>query len=337
MIRSSHIRLKIAALSFLVLAGAARADELTIGEPIPVYSVESDSRAQNFESLHRESTASTDQIRTILDLESRATTVTDAIRIKSQGLAYVRDIHDFEYLTTAPFSSPTQAYKEALGDFIASNLGTWMRSPEDLQQLARLETRVGTVTQTTRVKSVALGAAHDLQDFELITRDPFSSSTEEYKVASSTFIRNNIGSFVRRGDAMETILVIEARCRTIDDTMRVKEAGLQAVTSIQTYQHLVASAFSNPNQGYTDRRKEFLARNIAWGIDQDSDIDVILALESQCATVDDTIRVKTAGLTAVQNLEEFLHLTRYAFSNPTAAYREAVSRFIANYGGRYGA
>lgn len=338
MIRSSHIRMSLSVSSLLLLASIVRADDpATIGEPVAIYTVESEVRAQNFDTLHRESSGATDQIRTILDLEGRATTVPDAIRIKSQGIQFVRNISDFEYLTSSPFSSPTQAYKEALGNFVINHLGTWMRSSEDLQHLARIEARVGTVTQTTRIKTIALSAAHDLQDFELISRDPFNPSNEEYKVATSTFIKNYVGSYIRRGDSIETVLTVEGRCRTVDDTMKVKEAGLNAVTSIETYQKLVSSAFSNPYQAYTDRRKSFLARNISWGISSDSSIDVILSLESQCASVDDTIRVKTAGLVAVQNLEEFLHLTRYAFSNPYQGYKEAVSRFIANYGGRFGA
>jgi len=335
MIRSSHIHLSLALTSSLLLiADAARAELPTIGEPVPVYTVETDGRVQNFESLHREQTGSTSQIRTILDLEARATTVPDAIRIKSQGLTFVRDIHDFEYLTSAPFKSPTHAYKEALGTFIINHLGSYLRSNDDLS-LPRFETRVGTVPQTVRVKEIALSVANDLQDFEQITRDPFSTSTDEYKVGRSSFIRRNISSYVRRGDSIETVLTIEGRCRTVEDAFVVKTAGLQAVTSIESYQRLVSSAFSNPYQAYTDRRKMFLARNIAHGVSENSDIGVILSIESECASVEDAIRVKTGGLAAAQDLEEFLQLTRYAFSNPYQAYKEAVSRFIASYGSRY--
>lgn len=55
----------------------------------------------------------------------------------------------------------------------------------------------------------------------------------------------------------------------------------------------------------------------------------ILRLEASSTTVDNAIAMKRKGLRLVENLEDFAELSRYAFSNPSSSYKQAVSSFMA--------
>jgi len=58
-------------------------------------------------------------------------------------------------------------------------------------------------------------------------------------------------------------------------------------------------------------------------------IQDVLALERRTTSVDQAMQVKRSGLMAATTLDDFLALASYAFSNPSDAYRAALSRFIA--------
>ena len=63
-----------------------------------------------------------------LELESRARTVNDAMLIKESGLRYVQNINDFEILTRYAFTTPTEAYKQGVGNFITRFIEDYIRS-----------------------------------------------------------------------------------------------------------------------------------------------------------------------------------------------------------------
>lgn len=334
MISLDRFSRKAAVAALLLVATAHAEDRATTGTPVPVYMAEEfDVRQQNFESLNILSSAS-DQIRQILELESRATRVDEAIRIKTQGLQYVRDLEDFDHLChIRPNASDT--YKEALGNFITSYLGNYLTHAADLHQLARFEARCTKVDQAFRVKELGLSVASSLDDFELVCRKAFHPGSDSYNERRAQFIAYRVGNFVRHGDRIETLLTLEGVTTKVDDAMSVKRAGLQAVTSIEDYERLVSPAFSNPSETYRSRRISFMVNHIAQAVQPNSSLRVILALEAQTGKVDDAMAIKRAGLAAVHNLEQFLELTRHAFSNPSESYRAAVSRFIASYGSNY--
>lgn len=323
-----------AVFGLLLLAASVQAEDLnTVGTAIPVYvSEEFDVRLQNFESVNVWSNAS-DKIRQILELEGRTTQVDEAMRIKAQGLQYVEDLEDFDHLCTIR-SNASDSYKQRLGQFIGQHLGTWM-TRADLHQLARFEARTTQVDAAFRVKEIGVGVSQTLEDFELVCRKAFNPGSDSYNQRRGQFIARHAASFVRPGDRMETLLSLEGATVQVDEAMTVKRAGLQAVSRIEDFERLVSPAFSNPSDSYKLRRIAFLVSNIQRAVYSDSDIRVILALESQTTQVDDAIAVKRAGLAAVHNLEQFLDLTRPAFSSPSESYKAAVSRFIASYGGSY--
>ena len=98
--------------------------------------------------------------------------------------------------------------------------------------------------------------------------------------------------------------------------MKVKEASLAAVSSMEEFVALTDTAFRNPSEGYLKDRAEFIGNFVDRYVSADSRISDFIALEKRTQSVSQAIRVKTAGLHAVRDAVGFSRLTQSAFKNP---------------------
>lgn len=203
------------------------------------------------------------QIATVLEAESRMTTVSESIAVKQSGLSYVQDISDFEYLASYTVSRPSDSYRKAVGDFIASYVGNYVQSPADLPYLQILEARTPTVTQALAVKSAGMRAVRSIQDFLVLISFSVSNPSDGYRKAVSSFVATNVQYSLNEYSPIYLIIKVEMYTQTINDSMAVKNAGLVAVHSKRDLLDLAQFSVSNPSQGYRDAVNRFIRDNIS--------------------------------------------------------------------------
>lgn len=203
-----------------------------------------------------------EEIAWILRQEAGVKTVSEAINVKTQGLQYVRDIFDFEYLTSTPFPNPSEAYKSAVGDFIAKFVGGYIFSTYDLNMLRVLESRTVTVTQAINVKAAALRLRMQIGDYLQLIPPSVGNPSEAYKAAISKFTAQNISAVLDYYSPIYLILEVEKFTTTVTDAMMVKNVGLVAVHNRQELFQLAAYSVANPSVAYQQAVNAFIRDNL---------------------------------------------------------------------------
>ena len=237
------------------LAFAAPENESSfIGEnPIAIEHSELSSSASNLNSKRR--------IREVLELESRAYTVGEAMRIKESGLVYVQDLSDFSYLAQTAISNPSEAYTNAVAEFIAQNVAGCVRDQWDLRYIPELEARTRLVGQAIRVKEAAMIAVRDIRDFLDILPFSVSNPSDAYKNSVGEFTATNASQVIDSYTSIYLIVDVERFTKTVGQAMRVKNAGLAAVRDRRDLYNLAEHAFANPSQAYIDAVERFIREN----------------------------------------------------------------------------
>jgi hypothetical protein len=274
-------------------------------------------------------------IRQVLALESRATSVSDAIAIKRSGLQHAGNLHEYLLLCSSAFSSPTDAYRAAASEFAAANLEGHIGPGDSIEDLLALESRATAIDHAVAIKRTGMSLALDLEAFARLSRSAFANPSDGYLAEVSAFIAANVGRALSPGSDLRTLVSVESRCTRIDDAIAVKRAGLAVVRSVEDFAALSRPAFSNPTAGYSQGISAFIAANVGRAVQPGSCIKTLLQIESLTTTISDAMAVKRAGLAAVRSSAEFLALTRPAFSNPTSGYESALSQFIAQHSAQF--
>ena len=200
-----------------------------------------------------------DDLSKLLALEARTTTVDDAMATKRAALAVVHDLPRFEVLSRNAFSNPSSNYEAARSQFITANLLASCPPESDPSIVLTIEARTTTVDHAMAVKSIGMQAVHDVSQFEVLTRNAFSSPSSNYEASRSRFIATRIAASLSPVSDISVILQIEARTTTVDDAIAVKTAALVAVHTRDDLTHLARSAFSSPSAQYLQRVGEFVA------------------------------------------------------------------------------
>lgn len=203
-----------------------------------------------------------EEINYYLRAEAGVRTVNEAINLKTQGLRYVRDIFDFEYLTSCPFANPSDAYKVAVGDFIANYVGNYVYSTYDLNMLRVLESRVPNVNQAIAVKSAGLKIHMQISDYLQLIPPSVGNPSDAYKTAISNFTAKNISYVLDNYSPIYLIIEAEKFTTIVSDAMMVKNAGLVAVHSRQDLFELAAYSVPNPSPAYQRAVNDFIRNNL---------------------------------------------------------------------------
>lgn len=208
--------------------------------------------------------------------------------------------------------------------FSAGSYGTY----EGIKQILELESRTKTVEQAMAVKATGLTLAPSLEDFLSLCQPAFSNPSDSYRAALSEFIAKNVPGRILPGDNLSQLLILEGRTKTIDHAIAVKRAGMAVVRSLSDFEVIARRAFSNPTDSYLEAQGEFIAANVGMALRHGGEISMLLELEGRSKSIVQARRVKEAGMMLVRRVEEFEHLTRRAFSNPSDSYVQMVSEFI---------
>ena len=203
-----------------------------------------------------------EQIRNILEIESRVQTVSEAIDLKTQGLNYVNNISEFEYLTSCPFSNPSSAYLEAVGNFISQYVERYVNSTYDLRVLSILEGRSTLVEQAMNIKRVGLRVATDIQAFLTLIPPAVANPSDAYNDAISAFVGDNVRYSLNYYSPIYMIVEAERYTKYVDHALNVKRAGLVAVHYQRDLMELARLAFPNPSDAYRQAVDNFLRENI---------------------------------------------------------------------------
>jgi hypothetical protein len=238
--------LSIAQSADLIYKGAApkigAVKEMTVDKDMPSYGRE--------------------EISYYLRAEAGVRTVNEAINLKTQGLQYVRDIYDFEYLTSCPFPNPSDAYKTAVGDFIVRFVGNYVYSAYDFNMLRVLESRVPTVNQAMAVKSVGLRVRMQISDYLQLIPPSVGNPSAAYVKAISSFTAQNISAVLDYYSQIYLIVEAEKFTTTVGDAMMVKNAGLVSVHNREELFQLAAYSVPNPSPAYQQAVNNFIRDNL---------------------------------------------------------------------------
>ncbi|MEA9355324.1 hypothetical protein SHI21_03890 [Bacteriovorax sp. PP10] len=203
-----------------------------------------------------------EEISYYLRAEAGVRTVSEAINLKTQGLQYVRDVYDFEYLTSCPFPNPSEAYKAAVGDFIVRFVGNYVYSAYDFNMLRVLESRVPTVNQAMAVKSTGLKVRMQISDYLQLIPPSVGNPSDAYVKAISNFTAQNISAVLDYYSQIYLIVEAEKFTTTVGDAMMVKNAGLVSVHNRQELFQLAAYSVPNPSAAYQQAVNNFIRDNL---------------------------------------------------------------------------
>ncbi len=200
-------------------------------------------------------------IEQIIEIESKTQYVSESMAVKKSGLRYVNHIYDFALLARSAFASPSDSYKDALGNFIVEHLANYVRRSRDIRIVLELEGRTRLVSHTMAVKKIGLTVVDDFRDFSRLAVRAFSNPSDSYKVALGEFITENVAKFIRDYTPIADILDIEGRTHQVTQSMAVKTAGLVAVKHPLDFWKLAEYAFSNPSDSYKQAVRNFISEH----------------------------------------------------------------------------
>lgn len=131
--------------------------------------------------------------------------------------------------------------------------------------------------------------------------------------------------------SIDDILRLERTAQTVDQAIAYKTKGLPLVQGLQDFVHLTQAVVDSPSDAYRSAISGFIVQHVDAFVDTGEDLPALAVLEGRARTVDDAEAIKTAGLRAADGLAEFRELVRFQVADPSKAYRQMVSRFIAQH------
>jgi hypothetical protein len=204
-----------------------------------------------------------EDIKIYLELESRVRTVNEAIDLKNQALPFVKNLDDFVYLATYTVPTPSEAYINAVSEFIVRNAGTFFYSTADLFFLRILEAKIKTVPQAMALRNIAFKAPLTTRDLLYILPPTVENPSEAYKDAIANFAATNAARVIDQYTYIALIIDIEKFTKTVPQAMSVKNAGLAAVKTKRDLMDLATFSVPTPSEAYKQAVNDFLRFNIS--------------------------------------------------------------------------
>lgn len=204
-----------------------------------------------------------EDIKIYLELESRVKTVNEAMDLKNQALAYVKNLDDFVYLATFTVPNPSEAYITAVNEFVVRYAGNYFYSAGDLHLLKILESRVKTVQHAMAIRDIAFKVNLTVRDFLFILPPTLENPSDAYKVAIANFAAVNASRVIDEYTYIPLIIEIERFTKTVDQAMKVKNAGLVAVKTKRDLMELAKFSVETPSDAYKQAVNDFLRINIS--------------------------------------------------------------------------
>ncbi|MEE6249087.1 MAG: hypothetical protein VX583_01735 [Bdellovibrionota bacterium] len=281
------------------------------------------------------------RIRRILQREFRAKNVGEAMSIKRTGLTFVESLRDFHDLASIPFNSPTDAYRDARGEFILAHIDPVMHLEYSPRLITSMELDLRTVNHVIALKRKAIRMAYNLFEYNRLMELEFEKPSDAMKQALGKLIGETIlivpiTDRFNFNDIEFLASDLEPKTRSISDALAVKRALYRNVTNLRQFHAASVIYLSKPTDAYKERNGEQISREIIQHVKPRSSIRNLIRIEGLTKLVPQAIAVKQAGLVAAGTPERFWRLTEYAFRSPTDAYKNAVTRFIGQYASSYG-
>lgn len=204
-----------------------------------------------------------EDIKIYLELESRVRTVPEAIDLKNQALPFVKNLDDFVYLATYTVPRPSDAYVNAVSEFIVRHAGTFFYSASDLFFLRVLEAKIKTVPQAMAIRNIAFKAQLTVRDLLYILPPTVENPSAAYTDAIANFASANAARVIDQYTYIPLIVDIERFTKTVPQAMSVKNAGLVAVRTKRDLMELAQFSVATPSEAYKQAVNDFLRINIS--------------------------------------------------------------------------
>lgn len=204
-----------------------------------------------------------EDIKIYLELESRVKTVSEAMDLKNQALPFVKNLDDFVYLATYTVPKPSDAYVNAVNEFIVRHAGTFFYSTADLFFLRVLEAKIKTVQQAMALRNIAFNAPLTVRDLLYILPATVENPSAAYSDAIANFAATNAPRVIDQYTYIPLIIDIEKFTKTVPQAMAVKNAGLVAVRTKRDLMDLATFSVEKPSDAYRQAVNDFLRLNIS--------------------------------------------------------------------------
>lgn len=194
-------------------------------------------------------------------IESRQTTVSEAMSVKNSALGYAQDMYDFERVVRYAFSTPSLAYAQAVAEFIVINARPFINRYRDIDSILRLETKLFYVTQNRALKEAGLHLAKTPGDLMLLASSAIANPSAAYLEMLADLIARNSDRVIFWDTPISEILRMESKTRYINQAIAVKTAGLKTIRTRRELLDLSRPAFANPTPQYLQAIDQFRRQN----------------------------------------------------------------------------
>ena len=130
-----------------------------------------------------------------LMMEQRASTVSEAIAIKTAVLSKVHSLSEFRLLINSPFKLHSgygaygsySVFEQAVSAFAAEHVHEFVNDTSDLDTVLAIEGYATSVDDAIAVKRAGMKAVHSISDLEHLTRSAFVDPSAAYVLAVREF------------------------------------------------------------------------------------------------------------------------------------------------------
>jgi hypothetical protein len=255
-------------------------------------------------------------------------TVSGAIELRHTALSLANSPEDFMKIFDFGISNPSDDFKTALSALIAGSIDAAIKKGLSIRQVNVLKGRMNVVADVLTMIKAGLKLVRTGYDFLQLAEYGYDNPSEYYREKMAEFIVAHVDVAVNAGASIDVINDLKIRTITVDQTMAVMKAGLKAVKSGDDFLKLLQWGFSNPSDAYKDAMRGFILNNISTAIRAGATIESINNIKMRVSGVADVISIMTAALPLVKSGDDFVKLTDFWMSNPSDAYKDAVSSFI---------
>lgn len=134
-------------------------------------------------------------LQTLRMLEGKTYLVTQSMAVKREALRVAEGIHDFAYLVPPAVANPSDAYKQAIGQFVADHIYRMVDARSPIHMIVQVEGYTYLVSQSMAVKNAGLVAVYTQRQLHELAQYAFANPSEAYRQAVYRFVMENIDRY----------------------------------------------------------------------------------------------------------------------------------------------
>lgn len=269
----------------------------------------------------------------------KACYIKTSVPIMEQAFAagLIQTPDDFLALTEYIIPNPSKDYIYAVDRFVLRHLDAYFALQPSLEQVRALDAdRVDYLDTHIAIKENALaaGLVQTPDDFLALTKYRNPAPSDDYIYAVDRFVITHLNEFFAMQPNLEQVKALDTdRAYYADTHSEIMERGFDAglVQTPDDFVALTKYKIPYPNDDYSIAVDHFVKTHLDEFFALQPNLEQVKTLDTYRVCYAEThiaILEKAFAAGLVQSPDDFLTLTRYAFCDPSEAYRKAMVTFI---------